>query len=140
MASGMLRKKVRAVHLNPRKTLHGGNLMKWMDEAGGFVAYQHSDIVSMTVYEETNFSRAVKEGEWIVIQSAVHYVGTTSVHVGIDAYVEDKRTGELLPAANGFFIYVAVDGDDNKIAVPPFIPETDEEKENWRKAKERREN
>ena len=78
--------------------------------------------------------------QWIVVVicGKITYVGNTSMEVRVDSYVEDLD-GVRTPINRAYFSMVALDDNDKPCRVPRLELETDEEKEEWEKAKLRKE-
>ena len=64
--------------------------------------------------------------------------GHTSLEVRVDSYVEQLDGARSL-VNRAYAVYVALDQDDHPAAVPAFVPETDEEKQEYEGAIRRRE-
>ena len=81
---------VRPNHLNAAGRLFGGILMQWIDEVAGVVAkrHAHQNVITASV-DNLRFLRGAYQRDLIVIIGKVTYVGTTSMEVKVDTYVED---------------------------------------------------
>lgn len=140
MAKATREKRVGRQHLNPMGTLHGGILMKWMDEAGGDAAHCHTERMCVTVQVDSfEFLRPVLPDDILVMKSAVNRTWNTSLEVGIRAEVRDEKTGVSHLVASAFYVYVMLDEDRKPTKVPDFVPVTDDEKRQWQEAGDRRE-
>ena len=115
---------VRPNHLNAAGRLFGGVLMQWIDELAGLVAKRHSHMNVTTAS--------------VVISGKITYVGNTSMEVRVDSYVEDLD-GVRTPINRAYFTMVALDENDKPCTVPRLTLTTDEEREEWEKAKLRKE-
>ncbi len=129
---------VRPNHLNAAGRLFGGILMQWIDEVAGVVAkrHAHQNVITASV-DNLRFLRGAYQRDLIVIIGKVTYVGTTSMEVKVDTYVEDLD-GVKTPINHAFFTMVALDQNDKPTPVPKLELETQEEREEWEKAKKRR--
>ena len=78
------------------------------------------------------------QNEMIVIIGRLTYVGTTSMEVRVDTYVENKE-GVRKAINRAYFVMVALDENDHPVPVPQLILETEAEKAEWESAKKRRE-
>ena len=130
---------VRPNHLNAAGRLFGGMLMQWIDEVAGLVGKRHTrmNVITASV-DNLRFLRGAYQRDVIIIIGKVTYVGKTSMEVKVDSYVE-SLSGERTPINHAFFTMVALDGEDHPTPVPRLILESDEEREEWEKAKKRRE-
>ena len=125
---------VRPNHLNAAGRLFGGVLMQWMDELAGLVAKRHTrkNVITASV-DNLSFLRGAYQKDVIVITGKVTYVGNTSMEVKVDSCVEDlDRNRTLINRA--YFTMVALDENDHPTRVPRLELETEEEKEEWKKA------
>lgn len=129
---------VRPNHLNGAGRLFGGVLMQWIDEVAGIVGCRHTRHNCTTAsVDNLRFIRGAYQKELIVIIGKVTYVGTTSLEVRVDTYVEDKA-GMRRPINRAYFTMVALDEDDKPCPVPRLEITTEEEKAEWEGALKRR--
>ena len=70
--------------------------------------------------------------------ACVNYTGRTSMEVGIKVVAEDIRHNVVRHANSCFFTMVAVNEHGEPQAVPPFEPQTSEEKRRYAAAQARR--
>ena len=131
---------VRPNHLNAAGRLFGGMLMEWLDEAAGMVAMRHtrSNVITASV-DNLRFIHGAYNGEIVVIIGKVTYVGTTSLEVRLDTYVEHIDDGMRYPINRAYFTMVALDENDKPKPVPGLIVKSESEKAEWEAAKKRRE-
>jgi acyl-CoA hydrolase len=61
------------------------------------------------------------------------------MEVGVKVWVEHYRSEENIHVSSAYLTFVAVDAAGNRVAVPPVIPETEEEKRRYEDAAHRRE-
>lgn len=95
---------------NPRGTLHGGEAMKFMDEAAGVAAIRYSRGSAVTAHVDAiDFRGPVAIGTFLEATAHVVAVGRTSMVVEVILELEDQRTAERTITTTGRFIYVAVD-------------------------------
>lgn len=130
---------VRPNHLNAVGRLFGGILMQWIDEVAALAAKRHAHMNVTTVsIDNLRFLKGAYQRDVIVIKGKVTYVGRTSMEVKVDTYVEDID-GRRVLINNAFFTMVALDSDDRPAKVPRLELMTEEEHQDWEKAKLRRE-
>ena len=129
---------VRPNHLNGANRLFGGILMQWMDEVAGIVAKRHAmtNVITASI-DNLRFIQGAYQNEMVVIIGRLTYVGTTSMEVRVDTYVEN-REGTRKPINRAYFVMVALDENDKPVPVPRLLLETDAEKAEWEGAKKRR--
>ena len=131
--------QVRPEHLNGAGRLFGGRLMEWIDEAAGLVGIRHSqcNVITASV-DNLRFIRGAYQNDLLVLAGRLTYVGTTSMEVRVDTYVE-TLDGIRRPINRAYLTLVAVDKDGNPTKVPSVILETESEKAEWKAGKRRRE-
>ena len=114
---------------NNYETLHGGNLMKWMDEFGAMSAMRFSGETCVTArVDDLNFHQPIPVGDTALVDAYVYRAGQTSVRVRVQAWREDPRSGETERTTESSFTFVAVDEGGNPVPVPELQIETDEER------------
>ncbi|MFC6938714.1 acyl-CoA thioesterase [Salinirubellus sp. GCM10025818] len=116
-------------HANSLGSVHGGNVLKWMDEAGAMAAMRFAGESCVTArINRLDFRRPIQVGDTALIEAYVYRAGRTSVSVRLRAYREDLRTGERELTTESYFVYVAVDEDGQPTAVPELevVSEDDE--------------
>lgn len=129
---------VRPNHLNAAGRLFGGILMQWIDEVAGIVAMRHTRCNCTTAsVDNLRFIRGAYQQDLLVIIGKVTYVGTTSMEVRVDTYIEDTEGMRRL-INRAYFTMVALDENDKPCPVPKLLLESEEEKAEWEAAKKRR--
>ena len=129
---------VRPNHLNGANRLFGGILMQWIDEVAGIVAKRHSMTnVTTAAVDDLTFLRGAYQNDMVVIKGKITWVGTTSMEVCVDTYVENVNK-ERQWINNAYFVMVALDENDKPVKVPRLALQTDEERRTWEIADERR--
>ena len=129
---------VRPCHLNGANRLFGGVLMQWIDEVAGVVAKKHSMCnVTTASVDNLTFLQGAYQGDMVVIKGRLTWVGSSSMEVCVDTYVENL-SGERNHINNAHFIMVALDKNDRPQKVPRLSLLTEEEKLAWTHGEERR--
>lgn len=119
--------RVRPNHANNHETLHGGNLMKWLDEIGVMSAMRFAGESCVTAQvNELNFRRPIPIGNTALVESYVYDSGKTSVFVALRAWREEPRTGETELTTESTFTFVAVDSTGKPTSVPELTIDSDE--------------
>src|SRR5271166_5280821 len=125
---------------NPLNALLGGRLMHWIDLAGAMAAHRHSRAYVVTAsIDHLDFLVPVRVGDFVILRSSVNRVYRTSMEVGVKAWVENYRAEQSRHVSSAYLTFVAIDAAGNKIAVPPVVPETEDEKRRYDGAARRRE-
>lgn len=126
-------------HANHLGHVHGGWIMKLVDETGGLAACRHSRRPVVTVaVEGMVFHRPVLTGSVLQLEAKVVYVGRTSVEVEVIVSHEDPIADTLELVHTARMVYVALGADHRPTPVPPLLPSTPQEEELFRKAQEKR--
>ncbi|MBO7253480.1 MAG: acyl-CoA thioesterase [Oscillospiraceae bacterium] len=129
---------VRPNHLNGANRLFGGILMQWIDEVAGIVAKRHSmSNVTTASVDNLTFLSGAYLGDMIVIKGKLTWVGSSSMEVCVDTYVE-SRTGDRHRINNAHFMMVALDDQDRPVQVPRLILSNEDEELAWSHGEERR--
>ena len=126
-------------NLNGYRRLFGGKLMSWMDVVAAVVARRHSEKnVTTAVVDMLEFKAPAYANDTICIIGKITYVGNTSMEVKVDVYVEEL-THERRLINTAYFVMVALDENEKPTKVPGIILETEEEIQEYEKAKLRKE-
>ena len=129
---------VRPNHLNGANRLFGGILMQWIDEVAGIVAKRHSGCnVTTASVDDLTFLHGAYQNDMIVIKGKLTWVGTSSMEVCVDTYVE-TLDGQRDRINNAHFMMVALDENNKPVEVPRLILQTEDEKLAWAHGEERR--
>ena len=113
---------------NPAGFVHGGELMKLMDNAAGVVAARHSRANPVTaMVEDINFHNPVRVGDLVLVHGKVTFTSRSSMEVRIEVEAENLLTGKRLPALTAYYVMVAVNLEGKAVEVPPLIVITEEE-------------
>jgi acyl-CoA hydrolase len=121
--------------------VHGGVIMKLVDDAAGLAAIRHSrgPVVTAAV-DEMSFIEPVQLGSLVTVKASLNDVGTSSMEVGVRVETEDILTGERAHTSSAYLVFVALDQDTGKPReVPRLVAETPDEKRRMREAHIRRE-
>jgi acyl-CoA hydrolase len=125
---------------NPLNALLGGRLMHWIDLAGAMAAHRHSRQYVVTAsIDHLDFLVPVQVGDFVILRSSVNRAFHTSMEVGVKVWVEYYRSEESRHVSSAYLTFVAVDAAGNRMAVPPVVPETEDERRRYEDAAHRRE-
>jgi acyl-CoA hydrolase len=121
-------------------TVHGGVIMKLVDDAAGAVAGRHSGGPAVTAsMDEMAFLEPVRVGDLVHVKAQVNWTGRTSMEVGVRVLAE--RWNESTPATqvgSAYLVFAAVDADGKPRPVPQVIPETERDERRNQEAQIRR--
>ncbi|RMG85828.1 MAG: acyl-CoA thioesterase [Candidatus Dadabacteria bacterium] len=127
-------------HANLAGNVHGGMIMKMIDDAAGVVAFRHCRGNAVTAsIDRLDFHAPVYVGNLVVLKASMNYVGRTSMEVGVRVEAEDPKTGVVRHTASAYLTFVALDDEGKPRPVPPLILETEEDRRRWEAALRRRE-
>jgi len=107
---------------NSSGNIHGGTVMKLVDEAAGATAIKHSRRRVVTAgMDRMTFLVPIHVGELVSFSASVNAAWRTSMEVGVRVQAENPRTGEVRHTNTAYLTMVALDGEGNPSAVPPVI-------------------
>lgn len=125
------RRLMELMDANAHGNVHGGVIMRMVDEAAAIVAIKHSHnprVVTARV-ARFDFLAPAYIGNVVSVDCEMRYVGRTSMEVGVEVMAEDLISGEVRHIASSYVIYVALDEQRKPTLVPPLVPADDQEKE-----------
>ncbi len=125
---------------NPTGNVHGGVIMKLIDNAAGVVAVRHSRKISVTAsIDQLDFHEPMFVGDLLILKASLNHVGRTSMEVGVRVEGENLLSGETKHVASAYLTFVALfDADDTDKKVPALIIETPDDQRRFEEAEERR--
>lgn len=129
-----------AVDANLHGNIHGGVIMKLVDDAAGIVAARHSGGRAVTVsMDEMVFLVPVHIGDLLNVRARINWAGRSSMEIG--ARVEAERwdeVGQPLLTSTAYLVYVALDDEGKPRPVPPVDHATEVEQRRYNEAEIRR--
>jgi uncharacterized protein (TIGR00369 family) len=127
-------------HANVLGNVHGGWVMKLVDEAGALACMRHAQRKVVTVaIDSMTFRQPIRIGDLVILNAEVSYVGRTSMEAEVHVIAENPITGERTYTNTAYLVYVALDDNGSPTTVPSLRAETEEEKRRMEKAQERQE-
>ena len=99
--------------LNAHGTLHGGMLLRWIDEATGMHARKLTNRVNVTrAMNEISFTSKVKIGEIVLIETFLKKSGNTSLTFQVNVFedISSRRIAEVKE-----IIFVTIDQQGNPV-------------------------
>jgi uncharacterized protein (TIGR00369 family) len=119
--------------------VHGGTIMKLIDNTAGIVAVRHTGRQTVTAsIDRLDFHCPVYIGDLLRVTASINYIGNTSMEIGVRVEAEDIRTGEARHTASAYLTYVCLDENGKPMPVPPIMFESEDEIRRNREAIERR--
>jgi uncharacterized protein (TIGR00369 family) len=127
-------------HANLLGNVHGGWIMKLMDEAGALACMRHAQRKVVTVaMDSMDFRQPILIGDLVILTAEVTYVGRTSMEVEVQVNAENPVTGERTHTNTAYLVYVALDDEGRPTSVPGLTVETEAQQRRMEKAQERQE-
>ncbi len=127
------------VNANHYGSVHGGTILKLVDEAAFVVATKHArKNVVMASMDHIVFKHPVNIGDMLNIKARLCYVGRSSMEVEVEIEAEKLKEGRILKIGSAHLTMVALDERGKPTSVPKIILRTDEEKLKSKQALERR--
>lgn len=126
-------------HANSMGNVHGGVIMRLMDEAGALAAMRHarSNVVTATA-DSMVFHEPVLVGDLLNVSARLTYVGRTSLEAWVEVSAEHVISGQTKHASEAFLVYVALDDEGNPRPVGPLEYKTADELAELEEAQQRR--
>jgi acyl-CoA hydrolase len=119
-------------------TIFGGNVMAYIDKVASIAAMRHARAMVVTASSDSlDFISPIKTGEAICLEGYVSYTRHTSMEVFVKVEAEDLITGERRLTATSYLTFVALNDQGKPTAVPPVIPESEDEIWQYEGAEER---
>lgn len=104
---------------NPAGDIFGGWVMSQMDIAGAIAAVERvNGRVATVAVEAMTFIAPVKVGDVLCVYATVERIGTTSITIGLEAWVRRRMQTGRSKVTEARFIYVALDENGQKRAIP----------------------
>lgn len=125
-------------HANNLGNVHGGWIMKLVDECGALACmrYAQQRVVTVAV-DQMVFRQPIRIGHLVTLTGEVSYVGHTSMEAEVHVVAEDPITGECTHTNTAYLVYVALDENGQPSKVPPLIPETEEQRQRMEEGRQR---
>ncbi|MDQ3161167.1 MAG: acyl-CoA thioesterase [Pseudomonadota bacterium] len=110
--------------------VHGGVVMKWIDQAGYAAAVGWSGRYSVTVaVGGIRFVAPIGISDLVTIKATLVYTGTSSMHFAVDVRARDPmadETGRL--CTHCVIVFVALDDAGKPVEVPSWEPVCEEDR------------
>jgi len=104
--------------------VHGGIVMKWIDQAAYACAAQWSKCYCVTVSANgIRFIKPIKVGQLVEITASLVHTGASSMHIYVVVKSGDATENTTSVANRCFITFMAVDCEGNPVNVPAYVPE-----------------
>ncbi len=125
MSSIVLRFLAEPSTVNFGGKVHGGTVMKWIDEAGYACATSWAKRYCVTVYlGSIRFHRPIMIGDLVEVEARMAYTGKTSMNISVEVRSGDLKGGQMVRTTECLIVFVAVDSHGRPLVVDPFQPAT----------------
>lgn len=105
--------------------VHGGTVMKWIDEAAYACATRWAKRYCVTVsVGSIRFDRPIVIGDLVEVEARLAYTGKTSMNISVEVRAGDMKTGDMHAITTCLAVFVAVDTDGKSLPVETWQPET----------------
>lgn len=110
--------------------VHGGEVMKWIDQAAYACATGWAQNYCVTVYVGgIRFYKPISIGAIVNVKSKVIMTGRTSIHIAVDIFSKALFGEDLKKTSHCVIVFVSTDKNGKPTPVKKFIPETESQKE-----------
>jgi acyl-CoA hydrolase len=124
---------------NHMGTIFGGTVLAYVDEIAAIAAMKHSRKVVVTAsIDRVNFLSSAVVGDILTLEAFVISTGRTSMEVFVKVESENLETAKRTLTTTSILTMVAKDSDGVPVPVPGIIPQTDEERDLFKTAKDRK--
>ncbi len=126
-------------HANYAGKVHGGMLMKWLDQAGYACATNFSGLYCVLAYVSgINLIKSIEIGSLLEIRAKVVHTGNTSVSVALEVVGRKLESETFELKAQSLMTFVGMNQEGKPGKMPVFTPHTEEEKKLYEIAKQSR--
>lgn len=110
--------------------VHGGMVMKWIDQASYACAAKWSKRYSVTVSANgIRFIRPILVGQMVTVSASIVHTGRSSMHIYVVVRACDPKDNSPVITNRCFITFMATDESGYPIKVDKFIPQTSDEKQ-----------
>ena len=106
--------------------VHGGAVMKWIDQVGYTCAAGWTGSYCVTVYlGGLHFLAPIHVGEVVELQALVIRTGRTSIDIAVDVYARDPKSTERRRTGHCVIVFVAIGPNGRPASVPQWHPRSE---------------
>ncbi len=125
-------------HSNGHGNVHGGIIMKLVDETAAIAAMRHAQRPVVTIaIDSMTFRQPVRVSDLVTCRARVSYVGRTSIEVDVLVTAENPITGVTTHTNSAFLVFVALDEQGRPTAVPELQLDDEEDRKRFEAGRER---
>jgi acyl-CoA hydrolase len=130
-----------AIDVNLYGSVHGGVIMKFINDVAAASAARHSGGIAVTAaIDEILFLEPVRVGDLVHVYAQVNWTGRSSMEVGVTVRAErwDQFGTDAVKVGTAYLVFVAMDKDGQPRTVNPVIPDTPRNERRFAEAQIRR--
>ena len=117
------------IHANHYGSVHGGTILKLVDEAAFVAATKHArKNIVMASIDHLVFKHPVNIGDMLNLRARLCYVGRSSMDIEVEVEAEKLKEGKALKIGSAHLTMVALDERGRPTTVPKIIFKTAEER------------
>jgi acyl-CoA hydrolase len=106
--------------------VHGGAVMKWIDQVGYTCAAGWTAAYCVTVYVGgVHFLGPIHVGEIVELKALVIRTGRTSLDIAVDVYAGDPKSPVRRRTGHCVIVFVALGADGRPAPIPAWQPRSD---------------
>jgi uncharacterized protein (TIGR00369 family) len=119
--------------------IHGGVIMKMIDDAAAIAAVRHAktNVVTASI-DRLSFYYPVFIGDLVTFRASINMTGNTSMEIGVRVEAENLISSVSNHIASAYLTFVVLDENGKPSKVPPIVPETEDEKRRNSEAHDRK--
>ncbi|MGA7966388.1 MAG: acyl-CoA thioesterase [Gammaproteobacteria bacterium] len=109
--------------------VHGGTVMKWIDQAAYTCAAGWSGHYCVTVYVgDIRFLSPISIGDVVDVKARLLYTGHSSMHISVEVRARNPREKQDRLTTSCIVVFVALDENGSKVAVPKWTPRSERDR------------
>ena len=106
------------VDVNYRGNVHGGKVMKWIDEIGYALAVQFSGKYCVTKFvDDIEFLKPISIGDLVKLKAEIIKTGVTSMRIKVVVSSKNLINNEKKQNCECFIVFVAIDEKGEKASI-----------------------
>jgi len=103
--------------------VHGGAVMRWIDQAGYSCAVNWSQRYCVTVYVGgIRFLKPIHIGQLVEVEAKLIFTGKTSMHIAVDVWARELAQSERQHTTHCIIVFVAVDEAGKPVPINSWEP------------------
>ena len=109
--------------------VHGGTVMKWIDQAAYTCAASWSGHYCVTVYVgDMRFLSPISIGDVVDVKARLLHTGHSSMHISVEVRARNPREKQSRLTTSCIVVFVALDEDGHKVDVPKWTPRSERDR------------